>query len=249
MTDRVVPTIESVVSDGVAEIILDRAAERNRMNVDMLRELRDAVERNVRQPEAAVLLLRGRGADFSAGLDLASLTQAPTGFDVGTVRLDLHAILLDSPKPVVTVLHGTAYAAGAALVFCSDFLIAERGARLHVPEVTFESMSLMPWLNVALLRLRHSEAAASLVALAGRPLDGARLGELGIATMVCPDGSGVEVGRRFAQDLAVNNPRLAGATKLMIRRAGGVTSGRDYLMSQLALRNELLGQAMSEERG
>lgn len=236
MTD---PAVSVDLRDGIAEIILDRPEHDNRMSPQMLEELCAAVKALINSSDCSVMTLRGRGANFSGGLDLPAIRKARDGFDLAALRLDLHASLLDSPKPVVAVLTGYAYAAGAALALCADFLIAEYNAVLHVPEVNFDSVAFAPWLNVALLALKHTESLATRVALTGQPVDGVELARLGIATESVPPGSGAAAGHALAALLARNNRDVVAVTKALITRSRGGLSGRQYLQSQLEQRRLL----------
>src|SRR5207253_3232793 len=61
--------IETTVADHVCSITLNRPAKRNALTTAMIADLRAAVERAAAAPAVRVIVVRGAGAAFCAGLD------------------------------------------------------------------------------------------------------------------------------------------------------------------------------------
>src|SRR5687768_10258004 len=66
--------------DQIFEIILNRPDKRNAIRVQMLESLADAVVEAEQHPEVRVIILRGEGDCFSAGLDLSTFGGMPEYF-------------------------------------------------------------------------------------------------------------------------------------------------------------------------
>src|SRR5436309_9700467 len=83
--------IETTVADHVCSITLNRPAKRNALTTGMIADLRAAVERAAAAPAVRVIVVRGAGAAFCAGLDLGELAAQRAGGAVETHALE-HAL-------------------------------------------------------------------------------------------------------------------------------------------------------------
>lgn len=158
---------------------------RQALHENLLRALSDA------QCDAIVLMGQGRG--FSAGADIrevgtTALTTAPT-------LPDLIQCIARSPKPVVAAVSGVAYGGGLELALSAAARIADRSARLALPEV---KLGLIPGAGGTqrLPRLIGLAAAARLIVF-GESVDAVRAHALGLVADVA------------AQDLRAEAVRLA----------------------------------------
>src|SRR5207244_13379612 len=93
--------IETTVADHVCSITLNRPAKRNALTTGMIADLRAAVERAAAEPAVRVVVVRGAGAAFCAGLDLGELAAQRAGSAVGprTLGPTLHGL---EPCPQAT---------------------------------------------------------------------------------------------------------------------------------------------------
>src|SRR5690606_5331349 len=92
--------------DGVATVTLNRPEKRNALNAEAVTALADAFRAAEAEPRAKLVLLRGRGADFCAGADLAALERIAAGAgalenlgDAATLG-DLFILMRRLDKPV-----------------------------------------------------------------------------------------------------------------------------------------------------
>ncbi|MGH8188285.1 MAG: enoyl-CoA hydratase-related protein, partial [Steroidobacteraceae bacterium] len=67
------------VNDGIARLTLNRPDRLNSFNVDMHREVREALQTLSAPSAARVLVLTGAGRGFCAGQDLGDRAVAPGG--------------------------------------------------------------------------------------------------------------------------------------------------------------------------
>jgi len=191
---------------------------------------------------AQVVLLRGRGRDFSAGLDLRQLR--PGGTDEGSVA-DLLAgddasvaatiaefqqaftVWRELPAVVVAVLQGRAIGAGLQLALAADLRLADPDAVLVAAEST---LGLVPDLGgtARLVELAGYPTALELT-LTARPVPAEEALRLGLLTRLAAPGGLEDAVQSLVAELLALPPALSRATKLLV--AGAV--GRD-LTSQLA---------------
>lgn len=138
----------------------------------------------MQSPDAPhVLVLTSAGRCFCAGADVKEFR----GFDVQAFRdymseiLALYAEMIEVGTPIVCLVHADARGGGAALAFCSDFVIAADHARFALPEAHRGLAGggyLMP-------RLVGKHLAAEMVLL-GRDYTADDMLRLGLVNQVCP---------------------------------------------------------------
>ena len=139
MTDELVLTS---VEDGILTITLNRPDKRNAMSVELFRATGAAFDRAA-EPEVRVVLLRGEGRVFCAGIDLASLAglggnDVRADFPVNVAELqDIYMKLERIGKPSVAAVHGVAFGAGLQLATACDLRVAADDARLGLLEIRY----------------------------------------------------------------------------------------------------------------
>jgi enoyl-CoA hydratase/carnithine racemase len=127
-------SVELVIKDSVAEVVLNRPEKMNALNeaaMQTLAERLDAAEK----AGARALILRGEGPGFSAGRDLA---------DADPFNEDGEAILekivnpvirrvADFPAPSFAAVHGPCLGIGLGLALACDVVYAADDARIGSP--------------------------------------------------------------------------------------------------------------------
>src|SRR5439155_875776 len=126
--------IDTTVAGHVCSITLNRPAKRNALTTAMIADLRAAVERAAAAPAVRVIVVRGAGAAFCAGLDLAELAAQRAGGAVETHTLE-HAleVLERCPQPTLAAVQGDAIAGGCELALHCDLRVAADNARFAMP--------------------------------------------------------------------------------------------------------------------
>jgi len=117
---------------GVTRITLDRPPL-NILTTDMLTELGTAV-RDAPGHNAHVLLLRGAGKGFSAGVDVGEHLPETSEPLMAAFR-DALAAVLDAPVPVVVAVHGPCLGGGMELAMAADLVYAADTATFGQPEI------------------------------------------------------------------------------------------------------------------
>jgi len=222
--------VTTVLTDGVAELILNRPQLRNALVGPMLEQLTAAVRGLSRDDTARAIVFRGEGGAFCSGHDLKELQAEPRpswANSLAKVFRETNIALFECPKPIVGALEAFAINAGAALALSCDLLIAGQSAFLQVGEIQ-QGAGIAN--NAAWMRLRVGEGVALRVALYGERIPAQELYRLGLATEVVEDRDVIERARALAKRIA-GFPN-AQRTKADIRAQSGITDARMWFREQ-----------------
>jgi enoyl-CoA hydratase/carnithine racemase len=121
-------------ADGVLRVMMSAPGRLNAVDAVGHRELAE-IWRNVSRDERVrAVLVRGEGAAFSAGGDLAMIQEMIENYDVRSRVLaearDIVYNLVNCAKPVVSAIQGPAVGAGLAVGLLADISVAGRTARI-----------------------------------------------------------------------------------------------------------------------
>jgi enoyl-CoA hydratase/carnithine racemase len=191
MADEVLCTVH----DGVATVTLNRPAKRNAMNTALLLGLRAAFERLEGDAGARVVVLRGAGPAFCAGMDLDELArrQQEAADPEASVVTVLQAIER-SRHPTLAVVHGDAFAGGCELALHCDLRIAADAARFAMPLARIGLVVPFP-LGQKLVEIIGPAHTRHLL-FTGTPIAARRAHEIGMVHEVLPAD---ELERRTAE--------------------------------------------------
>jgi enoyl-CoA hydratase/carnithine racemase len=224
------------VDGSVATITLDRPEVRNAQTPLMWRALAaigDEISDDVR-----VVLVRGAGRSFSAGLDRAMLDPAGAGDGVESVAkmlslpddevsetIDAYQrgfTFLRDPRFVsVAVVQGHAIGAGFQLALSCDLRVVADDASFCMKE---SALGLVPDLTGTKPLVESVGYARALeICATARVVGAAEAAEIGLATMVCPVGELDEAVADLVGALTAPLPGAVRETKALLLAASGRT--------------------------
>jgi enoyl-CoA hydratase/carnithine racemase len=206
-----------------AELVLNRPDKRNALIAPMMDEMREAVEAFSADDGVSVVLIRGAGGTFCAGMDLEARRADPPPEWLPRSQSawgDFHTALWQCPKPVVGAVERAAIAGGSALCFACDFIVAGEGARIGATEARM-GMAGAP-VNVAWLLTRWGYNTAVQITQSARLFNGRELKDMGIAYACPPDDAVLDAARALADELCQNPQPAMSAMKRTIQRISGV---------------------------
>lgn len=199
--------------NGIVMLTLNRPEKRNALSIALIDALQAAVDAAGREPGNRVIILRGAGRVFCAGLDLQEASAAqnlqPVIERVSHLMQALHA----SPLITIAAVHGTAIAGGAGLVAACDFAVLADDAQIGYPEVR---RGIVAAIVMTLLRRQLRERDARELLLLGEPVDARRALEMGLVNRVVPAGAVLEEARRLAATAMKGAPLAAARTKQLL---------------------------------
>jgi methylglutaconyl-CoA hydratase len=211
----------------IRTLTLNRPERRNAMTPELQEELTSALE-DAATSTCRVVVLRGAGEGFCAGLDLTAL-QAMQDKSAVVHRKDAERIarlfrtLYELPKPTIAAVHGAAIAGGTGLATICDFTLAAAGAKFGFTEVR---IGFVPALVSAYLALQIGDKRARDLLLTGKLFDAAEAHRLGLVNEVVDASRLDERVKALAKVLAANSPEsLAAAKRLMAAQNGAWLDG------------------------
>jgi 2-(1,2-epoxy-1,2-dihydrophenyl)acetyl-CoA isomerase len=232
------------VSDGVAELTLNRPEAKNALSIELRDGLLDAVRAARADDGVRALLITGAGDAFCAGMDLSASSAANAGqpgFDPRSMsqalRVGVHALvteLWEMDKPVVAAVNGAAVGPGAHLALACDFVLVQPETRFLW---SFSKIGLVVDAGGAYLlpRLVGLPRAKAMVLL-GEGSVGEQAVTDGLAYRCVEAGSLLDEARALARQLALGPTRALGLSKQLLNRS---------LESTLAQSLELEGHAQA----
>ena len=209
------PALLAEQGGGILTLTLNRPDKRNALSAAMVDGLHAALDRADLDAGVAVVVLRGAGADFCAGADLAELLlsadRSPAENEQDALRLGtVFGKIRNLPKPVVAVVRGRALAGGAGLASACDIVLASDTARFGYPEI---QRGFVPAMVMTILRRMAGERAAFELVATGRTIDAAEGLRLGLVSRVAPDATLDAMAADTARGLA-----SAGATAMALTK-------------------------------
>jgi enoyl-CoA hydratase/carnithine racemase len=213
MSDEILTT----VADGVATVTLNRPGKRNAMNGPMLLGLRDAFDELDARRDVRVVVVRGAGPAFCAGMDLREM-EAQRGA-IGDPDQGVVAILRRveaSRHPTIALVHGDAIAGGCELALHCDLRVAADGARFGMPLARIGLVVPFP-LAQKLVEIIGPAATRHLL-FTGRLIDAARAQQLGMVHDVVPAADVEKATYALARTIASNAPLSLAGMKATIQR-------------------------------
>ncbi|MFF3850798.1 enoyl-CoA hydratase/isomerase family protein [Streptomyces sp. NPDC002328] len=203
--------------DGLAVLTLDRPGRLNAVDSETVDRLTRALIDVRDDDDVRALVVTGAGRAFSAGADLGEIESftSPGQFRDFVGRLtDAYALLEDFPKPSVAAVHGFAFGGGLELALACDLRVAERGARLGLPEM---KLGVLPGAGGTqrLPRLLPPAVAKQMI-LTGEPIDAERAHTLGLVNELAEPGEVLSVAEKLAASLTAGAPLALAAGKRLI---------------------------------
>jgi len=205
-------------SDGVCFLTLDRPDKRNALSGAFMKQLATAIGRVAQDAGTRVVILRGNGAAFCAGLDLGELEEPGALGSLDNLLVEEVLKPLEAcPVPTIAMVHGDAIAGGCELALHCDLRVAATDARFAMPVARIGLAAPYP-LTLKLVETIGVAATKELL-FTGEAIGAERAFTLGMVNRVVPASALEETALALAATIAANAPLAVGAMKQYVRRA------------------------------
>ena len=238
--------------DHLAWLTLNRPDALNALDPVMVRELRQLLWNLPEDHQTRVLVMRGAGRAFCAGLDLKAHASSPSvgggvpaGLRAQRTISELVQLMRRAPQPIIAAVHGPACGGGFALALAADVRIAGASARMNAAFIRLGLSACDVGVSYFLPRLVGASVAAELL-LTGNFIDAARAERTGLVSRVVPDEELEAAARAMAQDMLRNAPLALRLTKECYRHA--LDAGSLEAVIAMEDRNQVLAAGTADFR-
>lgn len=172
-------------SKGITSLILNRPDKRNALSVSLIDQLVHAFQTLQQDPVNRVVILRGAGKAFCAGLDLNEIEDQEKRDLIFKHISHLFRLMIQSPLIIISAIHGAAFAGALGLVSASDITIGAEQTQFGLQETR---RGLVAALIIAMMMRQIRMRDLQEMTLIGDPIDEKRAYEMGwISRIVRPE--------------------------------------------------------------
>lgn len=208
-------------ADGVDWVTLNRPHKLNALDEGLIAALNAYVAGLRDAPSTRVVVLRGAGRAFSAGLDLDDL-KAEGALEPQTLLAKQKSIsglilaMRRAPQPIVSLVHGAASGGGFALALASDIRIAATNARMNAAFIRLGLSGCDVGVSYLLPRLVGASVAAELM-FTGAFIHAERALATGLVSAVVPEEELAAAAEPYVAGMMAASPMGLRMTKECLR--------------------------------
>jgi enoyl-CoA hydratase/carnithine racemase len=220
--------VQIAISDGIAEVTLNRPGKLNALDPAMFEAIIAAGERLSRTAGLRSVVLTGAGRAFCAGLDMETFASIAAGGGapgLGELMTRTHGIAnawqqaayvwRTLPVPVIAAIHGVAFGGGFQIALGADIRYVAPDARMSILEIKWGIVPDMS--GIALMRELARADVIRELAMTGRVFSGTEALAYGFATSLHADP--LAAARATAKEIATRSPDAVRAVKRLLNQA------------------------------
>ena len=208
-------------SGGAATLTLNRPEKLNALSKDMFEALEVHVDAIARETKTiGLVILRGAGANFSAGYDMTEVLEHVKARAKPHVHSEVIQKVANLPQPVISAVQGHCSTGSLELALAADLIVAAESARFSD---VYARWGLTPVWGLS-MRLPHriGTAKACEMMFSCRSYSGSQAEAMHLANFCFPDD-------RFEAELAALSADIL--ANLVVRKSGQQASAdRDRLL-------------------
>jgi len=241
MNDRVLVEI----TDHVAVVTLNRADKMNALDPAMFEGINTAIDDLAKLDDVRVIVLRGEGRAFCAGLDLSNFTNSGSGPSDLSVRTHGLANAFQQvawgwralPVPVIAAVHGISFGGGFQIMSGADIRFIHPDTRCSIMEMRW---GLIPDMGgFPLWRGNVRDDVLRQLIYTNEEFSGAQAQEMGFATHVSDDP--LADAMALARVIAEKNPEAVRGSKTVCNAMNDATDA-ELLMLESTEQDKVIGK-------
>jgi methylglutaconyl-CoA hydratase len=196
-------------------LLLNRPSKRNALNIELMDQLIHAIEETQKLPNQRAIILKGAGAVFCAGLDLAEANDPMLEEASSKAIGRLFKTIDESPLVTIAAVHGAALAGGIGILCTCDLVVAESSTIFGLPETRrgLVAAQVMPYA----LRMIAKRFLAEML-LTGESVDVERAHEIGLVNKIVSTYSSLPEAIKFVDSILKGAPQATSMTKKLLRK-------------------------------
>lgn len=223
-------TLLTSLDGEILEITLNRTAQMNAINQQMINELEQVIAEAEKSAAVKCLIIIGGEKFFCAGADITEVNKVDSsinGYNFSRKYQKCFEKIEELSKPVIAAVRGYALGGGFELMLACDFRIAAENAIIGLPEVKIGAIPAGGG-TVKLPQLISPLKAKELLCF-GDPVNGQEAQAIGLVNKAVPFTQVLTEARAWAAQLVQKAPLALKTIKALTAR----TSNDDKLMYHL----------------
>lgn len=192
------------VKKHIALIQLNRPKELNALNLQLMLELKDALQTLDKNDEVRCIIITGNQQAFAAGADIK---QMETRTPVDLIKIDQFETwdqIRKTSKPIIAAVCGFALGGGCELAMTCDMIVAGESAKFGQPEI---KIGIMPGAGgTQRLTRAVGKALAMEMVLTGKFISAEEAQKAGLINRVVPDEVYMDEAIKLATEVANMSP-------------------------------------------
>ncbi len=201
----------------IALIELNRPKELNALNLELMGQLRDALQKLDNDDDVRVIILTGNEKAFAAGADIKQMAGKSAIDMLNIDQFSTWDQIRKTRKPLIAAVSGFALGGGCELAMTCDMIVASETARFGQPEI---KIGVMPGAGgTQRLTRAIGKARAMEMVLTGEFISASEARAYGLVNKVVPVEVYLEEAVRLAQKIAAMSPIAARLAKEAVNRA------------------------------
>ena len=200
--------------ESIAIISLNRPAALNALSPNLIRELKLALQEIAQDNTYNVLIVKGAGRAFSAGVDLKAMNESLVGgqFTADEILQDgnqIAKILRTMPQPAIALVHGHCYTGATELMMFFDLIIAAEDAKIGD---THAKWGILPkWGMSQRLPRLVGVLKAKEMSFTCKPITGKEAERIGLVNRAVPLEDLEKTGMEMANEILQNSAQTIAA--------------------------------------
>ena len=229
--------------NGVDTLTLNRPEALNAISTPMVTELRDYFAGLMENTDVRVVVMRGAGRAFCAGLDIKAATDSSIARPVGNgwgfqgYLAEVYLLMRRCPQPIISLVQGPACGGGFAFVLASDIRIAADNARMNAAFIRIGLSACDMGTSYFLPRLVGTSLASELM-LTGKFIHADRALSTGLVSEVVPLDQLDQAAAPYVKDMLTTSPMGLRLTKEGLNMA--IDAGSLEAAMAIENRNQIL---------
>ncbi|MFL6671615.1 enoyl-CoA hydratase family protein [Burkholderia ambifaria] len=195
-------------ADGIAELVIAHPPV-NALDAQGWHALARALDALGEDDDVRVIVVRGEGRGFCAGVDIKELTAHPGRIvSVNAGNYETFRAVHRNPKPVIAAVHGFVLGGGIGICGAADIVVAADCARFGVPEIDRGAMG-----GGAHLQRLFGVQKVRAMYFTGEMIDAAEAYRLGAVEQVVTRDALRDAALAIARKIAAKSPAMVRLAK------------------------------------
>ncbi len=201
----------------IALIELNRPKELNALNLELMGELKDALQQLDNDEQVRVIVITGNERAFAAGADIKQMA-GKTAIDMLNIdQFSTWDQIRKTRKPLIAAVSGYALGGGCELAMTCDMIVASETAQFGQPEI---KIGVIPGAGgTQRLTRALGKARAMEIVLTGKFIAAAEALQYGLVNKVVPVELYLTEAVKLARAIAAMSPIAARLGKEAVNRA------------------------------